>query len=83
MLVKFMKYQQYHLFSSGIVYEWTQDYAMSMEFAALMFFMSSVVQSLVPIIDKFSANKDVRVIEVKEMSESETSSELSSANVRT
>jgi len=56
---------------------------MSMEFAALMFFMSSVVQSLVPIIDKFSANKDVRVIEVKEMSESETSSELSSANVRT
>ena len=36
------------------MYEWTKDYAMSMEFAALLFLLSAIVQSLVPCIDRFS-----------------------------
>ena len=39
---------------AGLVFEWTRDYAMSMEFAALMFLLSAVVQSLVPLIDRCS-----------------------------
>lgn len=53
---------------------------MSMEFAAFLFLMSSVVQSMVPIVDKCNENEKLRVIEVQEINGSETSSGVSSAN---
>ncbi|WAR19210.1 MOT9-like protein [Mya arenaria] len=42
---------------AGLVYEWTQNYAMSMEFAALLFLLAALVQSLVPLIDRCSAKR--------------------------
>lgn len=40
---------------AGIIYEWTRDYAMSMEFAAIVFFLSAIIPSLVPVIYHFSS----------------------------
>lgn len=60
---------------SGVVYQWTRDYAMSMEFAAFLFFLSAIVQSLVPLIDRCTENRKentFKVIEV-EIFDTETS----------